>query len=377
MKPTKICCFCERWESGGIESFLYNVLLYVSKQSHQVDIVAAELTDSIFTESLRQHGIRFIKLSGKQQNLWANHSAFRQLLRVEQYDVVHLNIFHGLSLYYAYLARQAGVPVRIAHSHNTMLRQSRTRPLKQLLHQMARSLFTNSATDLWACSAQAAGFLFSRKAIEKKGFQFIPNGIHVERFQFHPAIRNRVREELGIQKKFVIGNVGRLCYQKNQDFLLDVLAEVICREPQACLLLVGEGEEETKLRKKAALLGISDAVIFYGTSPCVEQLLWAMDVFAFPSRFEGLGIAVVEAQAAGLPVLCSEQIPCEAHVTQILQALPLETGAKAWAESLLALEVPMDRENRAVEVKNAGFDIADTAERVEAYYMRKQPNGQA
>lgn len=375
MKRIKVCCFCERWESGGIESFLCNVLTHMDTQSIQVDIVTAELVESVFTEALRRHGVRFVALSGKQQRLWRNHQLFRRLLEAEAYQVVHLHIFHGLSLYYAWLSKQAGVPLRIAHSHNTALRRSRTRPLKMLVHRAAKVLYTSSATDLWACSRAAAEFLFSKGQLAERGFQFIPNGIDIDRFRFDGTARERARKALGLHGKLVIGSVGRLCYQKNQAFLLDAFAEVICRKPESCLLLVGEGEAERDLRQRAELLGISSGVIFYGTSAHVAELLCAMDVFAFPSRFEGLGIAAVEAQAAGLPVLCSEHVPSEARVTPQLHMLPLSAGARLWAEKLLELgAAQIDRMEGSGAVRSAGFDIADVSAEISASYMGSQSN---
>ena len=121
MQKIKICCFCETWESGGIESFLSNILQYINLEEIQVDIVVSCLKKSIFTEPLKQKGIRFFELSGSQRNFLKNHYMFMKLLRKENYNAVHLHIFHGLSLYYVCLAQKAGIPVRIAHSHNTCL----------------------------------------------------------------------------------------------------------------------------------------------------------------------------------------------------------------------------------------------------------------
>lgn len=370
MKPVKVCCFCEKWESGGIESFLYNVFLSMDMTTVQVDIVAAELSESVFTQLLREHGIRFVELSGQQQRLLTNHRIFRNLLRKEKYDVVHLNIFHGLSLYYAYLAKQEHVPIRVAHSHNTALRQSRTRALKQLVHRMARELFTGSATDLWACSETAANFLFSKRSLKNAGFRFIPNGIDTERFRFDFAVRESVRRELGVEGQFLIGNVGRLCYQKNQAFLLDIFAAVLRLRPEGRLLLIGEGEAEAALLQEAERLGVANAVIFYGTSAHVERLLWAMDVFVFPSHFEGLGIAAIEAQAAGLPVVASENVPEEACVTDSFQTVPLGAGEKKWAQALMERQdCAINREAGAAIVQEAGFDIRTVAERIRKMWM--------
>lgn len=369
VEKIKVCCFCEKWESGGIESFLNNVIQRLDQERFQVDIAASCLAESVFTMPLKNRGVRFFDLSGNQRDLVQNHRKFFELLRRERYHVVHLNLFQGLSLAYAETAKRAGVPVRIAHSHNTGLRKSGTRPLKLLVHNMAKYIFAREATAFWACSREAAGFLFPKGALNRRGYRFIPNGIEVERFRFDPAVREQVRAELGIEGQFVIGHVGRLCDQKNQDFLLEVFAQVKRRRPESRLLLVGEGELLGRLKEKAGELDVAESVIFYGPASRVERLLWAMDVFAFPSRFEGLGIAAVEAQAAGTPVAASEFVPDEACAGPIFRRLSLDAGTYAWADALLGACRPADRASCADRVKEAGFDISGVARQLEGCFV--------
>ena len=361
----RICCLCESWESGGIESFLCNVLTRLDMSGLEVDIVAAELDDSVFTEALKEHGIRFYELSGSPRKVGENRRRFRGLLRERRYDVVHLNAFQALSLSYLHIAKEEGVAVRIAHSHNTALRKSVTRPIKLAVHSWARERYTKDATALWACSRDAAAFLFAADDLERRGFRFIPNGIDVERFRFDGAVREAVRQELGLDGKLVIGHVGRLCYQKNQSFLLDMLAETVKKRPDTVLLLVGEGEDRPMLEERTRELGIRDKVLFYGAAEHVERLYWAMDVFVFPSRFEGFGIAVIEAQAAGLAVVCSEGVPAEPRVDRCT-ALPLD--AEAWA-SRLSEKQPRTPESAAV-IRSAGFDIGAIASQIETIYRK-------
>ena len=363
----RICCFCESWESGGIESFLRNVLLNMDLSELEIDIVAAAVKQSVFTAELEAKGIRFIELSGKLRSP-GNFRVFRELLRDRKYEVVHFNLFQGLSLYYAQIAKEEGVPVRIAHSHNTALRKSFGRVIKLMLHRLGSRSFTAAATDLWACSGVAAEFLFSRKVLERKGFRFVPNGIETDRFRFDRAVRDAVRAELGVSDAFVIGHVGRFCYQKNQEFLLDVLAETLKYRPESRLLLIGEGDEKARLKEKTEVLGIADKVIFYGVTDRVETLMWAMDVFAFPSRFEGLGIVAVEAQAAGLPTVCSEHIPAEAFVVSLMQRKSLEDGVREWAETIVSAHAEKSREMMANEIRTKGFAIDDVARTIGAYY---------
>ena len=366
-RKRRICCFCEKWESGGIESFLHNVIMEMDLSRLEIDIVAAQICESVFTSDLKEKGVGFYELSGSQRKLGRNHKMFRQLLKERQYDVVHLNIFQGLSLYYGYLAKKAGVQRIITHSHNSALRRSRTRWLKLALHNMAKSLLAENATDYWACSRLAAEFMFPRDVVER--YEFIPNGIDIEKFRFNDEVRKKVRKDLGIEGKLVIGNVGRLCYQKNQENLLEVFAKLQSERLESVLLLVGEGEMKEELQQQVEKLGIADKVIFYGVTDKVEQLLWAMDIFVFPSRFEGLGIVAVEAQAAGLPVICSDGVPNEAVVSDLVQKVDLRSGVDSWVESILHCQVGVDRLAVHEQVQKSGFAVADVADRIEKVYL--------
>lgn len=373
----KVCCFCESWESGGIESFLYNILINMDNTRSQVDIIVTKMGESIFTQPLKEHGIRFYELSGCRHSIIKNQKCLMMFLKENKYDVIHLNVFQGVSLRYLRIAQIAGIPIRIAHSHNTDLRQSSTRLLKMLLHRIAVNKYTQYATELWACSESAAKFMFSTAELSRRKYQFIPNGIDTKRFQFDAEERISVRKKLGLQDDLVIGNVGRLCYQKNQMFLLDVFAEVCRRHPQSRLLLVGDGETKEALMYKASRLKVSDKVIFYGVSDCVEKLFLAMDVFVFPSKFEGLGIVALEAQASGLPTICSSHVPDEACVmNKLCYKLSLLDGVKSWSDAIL--EGQRSQEQRASYaglVREAGFDYRDVVRIVEKAYLTGVQSG--
>ena len=362
----RICILCESWESGGIESFLCNTLLAMDRSGLEVDIVAAQLRDSVFTAPLEAAGIHFRELSGALRSP-KNGRLFSALLAQRHYDVVHLNAYQALSLHYLALAQKAGVPVRIAHGHGTGLRNSLGKPLKLLLHRLGKRLWSRSATDFWACSRQASEFLF----LQGQPYRWIPNGIDVERFRFQEPLRVKQRQALGLaESQLLVGTVGRLSEEKNHRFLLDVFCQLQALRRDSVLLLVGAGRLEEQLRARAEELGIASKVIFYGPSDHVEQLLWAMDVFAFPSQFEGLGIAAVEAQAAGLPVVCSEGVPWEALATDLARRLPLSAGERRWAEILLNEKVPADRAAIADAVSTAGFDVTSVAKEIRDLWVR-------
>lgn len=366
-RKVRVCCFCERWESGGIESFLSNVLLRIDFSRLEIDIAVAQLRESVFTRYLKARGVTFFQLSGKLRSP-ANGRAFSALLDEQDYDVVYLNIFQGLSLYYGYLAEKAGVPIRIAHSHGTGLRNSVGRALKLYLHQLGKKLWSSSITDFWACSQNAAEFLFPKG----QAYRWIPNGIETERFRFQPVLRRMERSELGLSEDtFLLGTVGRLSEEKNHGFLLKMFYELKKTRRDSALLIVGTGHLQEPLRRQVRELGLEGDVIFYGTSLQVERLLWAMDLFIFPSYTEGFGIAGVEAQAAGLPVLCSKAIPPEAIVTEQAVQMELSAGARAWAERALEMRSG-DRETGAEAVAAAGFNITAVAEGIQERWMEQQ-----
>jgi len=332
----------------------------------EVDIVAARIEESVFTAGLEERGVRFVELSGKLRSP-RNSGLFRNLLKERKYDVIHFNLFQGLSLCYVQVAKKEGVPVRIVHSHGPGLRNSRTKQIKLLLHRAGRTLWGGAATERWACSKPAAEFLFG-----KKQYSFIPNGIDVEKFRFNSETREKVRKELGVFEKVVIGTVGRLSQEKNHKFLLNVFQKFHRDYPKSVLLLVGDGDEKAALTEQAEQLGISDCVIFYGPSQHVNELLCAMDVFVLPSIFEGLPFAAIEAQASGLPVLCSEGVSRETHISDYVKALSFEDETVWVKETMRMLAINTDRKNAAEHVKLAGFDVQSVAKGIYGKYMGQE-----
>lgn len=368
MNKRKICVYLQTWESGGIEAFISNTLHHMNLDKMNVDIVVDVMRKSVFTDALQSRGVRFIELSGSQHNIIQNYRLFKRIIRFRQYDVIHLNLFQAVPLVYLSLAKRYGVSVRIAHSHNTDLRKSFFRGLKLHIHNAAKQLFTRDATQLWACSNNAAQFMFSPEMLNARGYQFIPNGIDMKRFRFNSEKRAQVRARLKLENTFVIGHIGRLCYQKNQELLLDVFHIVHQQLPQARLLLVGEGENEEHLKEKACALHIDKSVIFYGTTKAPEELLWSMDVFAFPSRFEGLGIVMVEAQAANLPVVYSANIPSEAVISDAeFTHLEPSYDASKWADAIIKFS---KLERNILRPLDNRYDIAQSSQYISREYLQ-------
>ena len=361
MKKIKVLCFLERWESGGIESFLNSLLENIDLDRFEIDIVAARLGESVFTDRLREMGIGFFELSGRLRSR-KNRALFRKLLAERHYDVLHLNVFHALTFAYAKDAARLGVRVRIAHAHGAGLRRSFFRPIKLLWHRFGRYVYGKYVTKRLACSILAADFLFGKSADE-----VVKNGIDLDRFLYSERDRINTREALKITDSAVIGTVARLSWEKNQELLLRALSAVLSKHPDAKLLIVGEGPDEAMLRTLAEELSVSRSVIFFGTSDNIPALLSAMDIFVLPSRFEGLGIAAIEAQCSGLPTLLSAAVPSETYATDLAESFALTP--EALAEKIISrLDNPVTRRSRADELRLAGYSDRQKAEVITRHY---------
>lgn len=368
----KVCLWCERWGAGGIESFAVNILSSMDRTGLDITILTTQKESDVFDARLESLGIPLKTLLSEpvKDPIRRTATVFRLLrreLEQEHYDAIHLNIYHGLALYYAVMAKKAGIPVRIAHSHNSSLRKSLTRPLKQLVHWASRAMFAGAVTDFCACSDVAAGWMFPERVQNK--VSLIANGVDTGRFAFQSRERDKLRAELGIADKLALCCVGRICDQKNQSFLVEAFAELLKLRPDAVLYLAGSEDDGGRARAKAAELGISSSVVFLGVTSWIPQLLWACDGFVLPSLFEGNPVSAIEAQASGIRCFLSANISREAQVSDLVEFIPLEDGPIGWAMKLLA-GLDYQRRDTSDQLKAAGYDAAVSAEALRKLYMR-------
>ena len=198
------------------------------------------------------------------------------------------------------------------------------------------------------------------------------NGIDTEKFRFDPVFRREKRKELRMEDDYVICHVGRFHDQKNHTFIVDVFRELCQLQPRCKLMLIGIGPLQEQIKEKVAGLGLSDKVMFLGQITDVHRMLSAADAFLFPSLYEGLPLTLVEAQASGLPVICSDAITDECHLTQEYEVLSLDTPPQEWAKAVLkAREFRIPREERHLLLKEKGYDSGDVAAGLAAFYIEK------
>lgn len=342
-----------RMDRAGLETVLMNYYRHIDREQLQFDFLTHRPDRGAYDDEIEALGGRIFR--APRLYPW-NYPAYFAWMRAffrehPEYTIVHSHI-DAMSLLPLLAAKRAGVPIRIAHSHNTSV----DRDLKYPLKMWFRYRLPREATHLLACGQKAGEYLFGERP-----FGILPNGIDVRRFRFDGELRRRARREMGLEGKFVVGHVGRLSYQKNQGFLLKLFA-VVARQRDAVLLLAGTGEQERKLHRLAKKQGIEDRVRFLGSREDMPRLYMAMDVFVLPSRFEGVPLVGIEAQSAGLPCFFSDRVPREVVFTKGCRFLPLEASADAWAEAMLSAAGERER------VTENPYDIQNTGKELEKYY---------
>lgn len=273
-----------------------------------------------------------------------------------EYDAVHLHEVYLGSIIFP-IAKRHGIRVRIAHSHTTKLSE---RKFGEIRNKVLYFPVKWVATHFFGCSKAAGEAAFGAGITGGPDFYLMKNAIDTERFEFSDAGRAHVRTEFGLGDCPVIGHVGRFCTQKNQQFLLEIFAEIRKKKPDAKLMLVGNGPQFADVGARAAELGLADHVMCPGARKDIGACLSAMDVFVLPSIFEGLGIVLVEAQCNRLPCVASTQVPMEAKILSGYQSISLEEAPSVWADAIISCCGA--REERAVcKVADAGYKIQNAS----------------
>lgn len=351
---------------GGIETWLMYLLRRADRREVAMDFLSKRRRETVYDREARERGATLHPMpSTSDRRAWG--AALARVLREHgSYDVVHVHRRHVATP--LRVARRAGVPVRVVHSHNAVPR----RGLARLPGAGFRGRFARRHATLGlACSGRAAEVVFGAGWRRDPRLRVLPYGIDFAPFA-EPVDRDAVRRELGVspQARLVV-HVGRLHPQKNHAFLLEVAARLRRELPDVHLLLVGDGALRAELEARARALGLGGGVTFAGLRREVAPLLRAADAFAFPSRWEGLGIAVVEAQAAGLPVVCSEAVPEESTVVpELVTRLPLGDPGP-WVGALgraLAAPPPLAAERALARVCDSPFEVARGLEALLALY---------
>lgn len=348
---------------GGSQTMLLNIYRSMDREQVQFDIIIDHKDDLLLAPEFEKLGSRiFVLPAFTGSNIREVRSAWSLFFKEHsEYKILHSHVRSYASIYLP-IAKRNGLKT-IIHSHNT----SNGTGMKSAVKKIMQFPLRYQADYLMACSREAGKWLFGTKACEKTNYIFLPNAIDIERFRFAEAVRVAYRKELGVEDKLVLGHVGRFHEAKNHMFLLDIFANLCVQRSDAVLLLVGDGELREKILLKIHDLKLDGRVILTGNRNDVPQLMQAMDVFVFPSLWEGLPVAVVEAQAAGLPCFISDNISNDVAISSLVKQLPSD-DLSLWVNAILEKEIK--REEVLESIKAAGFDIKNSAKMLEKFYFK-------
>lgn len=349
---------------GGIESFMMNYYRHFDHSKLQIDFVVHGFEKGYYDDEILSLGGKIYHVPIKSIDYKGNIKALREIFLSGEYKIIHSHM-DAMSYVPLKLAKELGIPYRIAHSHNTNFLTNNF--LKILFNKYARLRLREYATHYFACSELAGRWLFGDNLVNSKRVEIIHNAIDLSRFQFDLSKRNELRESLGLGSNFILGHVGRFDDQKNHVFLIDLFSKILEKNKTAKLLLVGEGHLKESINEKVKDLGLQDDVIFMGSRSDVNCLLNAFDVFILPSKFEGLPVCLVEAQTNSLPVFASDVISKEIIITDLVNFRSLQL-AESWIEGLLNAEHQHISYNE--QITKEGYNIEIESKKLQDFYIR-------
>ena len=363
-------------DAGGISSVVLNYYRHMDRTKFHFDIGLTIPTVGQNGRALQELGCKIHFLPLKSESLSAYQKALTELLQKERYDAVHV---HDSETCYVTLrlAKQLGVPCRVAHCHTT----SPWEGVKGEIRRLSGCLLNyHYASRVIGCGQLAGERIYGKWNMKRPRAMVLPNAVETEKFTFNGQIRQEVRQELGVEGKFVIGMVGRLADQKNYPFALKIMEKLRHTMPDAVLVAAGNGPDEQMLQDMIREMGLQDHVRMLGRRGDVNRLYQAFDLFLMPSLYEGFPVAGVEALSSGLPVLLSDKITGELKFASGVRYLPLkDTGP--WIQAILQWkekEDPSARYLRQKEPKDNCLDIHETAKLLEQVYAEdtaKKQNG--
>lgn len=366
VKQIRILHYIGSLEMGGSQTLIMEIYRNLNRQKIQFDFIVDKKDKLIYGKEIESLGGKIYFLpnyTGK------NHFSYKKawndfFLEHKEYKVIHSHVRSTASIVLK-IAKKYGL-VTISHSHNT----SNGTGISALIKKTFQFRIRYVADYFMGCSYEANKWLFGKKNANSSQCIILNNGINTEKFSFNKKIREKIRKELGLNNELLIGHVGRFCYQKNHEFLLEIFKIIHQKDKNAKLLLIGDGEDKEKIVEKIKQYNLEDFVIILSNCNNVNELMNAMDYFVFPSRYEGLGIVVIEAQSTGLKCLISDNVPKSVIVTDIVSIMNLDYAEK-WADLILKdNHSTINRSSYNLIVEKSGYSINNTVNYLTEFYLK-------
>ena len=362
-------------KKGGTENVMINIVKNIDRDRFHIDFLIFDKTpdqsdDKKYLESL---GCRFYQITARGVDRKLHNRELDEFFRDHEYDIVHTHM-DAIGEEALKAAKKHGIKALIAHSHNTD-QLDNPKGLKDHLHKCyliyEKHLLRRYAEYFVACSPEAGKWLFGDKICNSEKYLLLKNSIDSSAYSFDEETRNEVRKELGHEGRKVIIHVGQFRTQKNHGKVIEVFNELHKRDDSFALVLVGTGEEQDNIKSKVEELGIKEDVLFLGNRNDIPELLMSADVFLFPSLYEGLGIALLEAQAADLICVVSDTIPELAVLTEKVRSVNLTESASVWGDIVEEMMGKYTvRRDRSELFTEKGYDINAQIKVLESFYMK-------
>lgn len=367
-EPIRILHVLGTTNLGGAESRIMDLYRHIDRSRVQFDFLVHTNEEGHFDKEIMELGGRIFRVPRfRIYNYFSYRKAFREFFREHhEFKMVQGHITSTAAIYLP-IAKKAGISATIAHARSAGVDKG----LKGTMTRWLRRNLSKKTDYMFTCSRLAGISVFGEKAVEEGKTVFIPNAINCSAFAYDEEKRGKLRKELGLSDKYVIGHVGRFHYAKNHEYLIRVFAELCKDSDKYAMILLGEGSGMEAAKMLVRELGIEENVHFLGNHRNVYDYYQAMDYFVYPSRFEGLPGTVVEAQTAGLRCVMSDTICDEVAVTGLVHTMSIEAEPSKWAEYIKETE-EYERKSHAAEMQQAGFDVGAQA----AVMMRFYETGQ-
>lgn len=353
-KVKRLLCLVSAMNTGGAETFLMKIYRKLDQKKYQMDFCVNESEEGFYDDEIKRLGGRIYVIPCKSENIKVFKEKLSNIVQENHYEYVLRITSNAMGFYDLKVAKDAGAKKCIARSSNS----SDGGGVKVWVsHRIGKILYKKNIDVCMAPSDLAAEYTFGKRFYRAGKVHILCNAIDLDFYKYKEEGRRTIRREFNIHEDaLVVGHIGRFVEQKNHKMLLRIFKRIHMENPSAVLLLVGEGKLESKIKKMAYEMKISKALVFAGVRSDIPNLLSAMDVFVFPSLYEGMPNTVIEAQALGLPCVVADTITREANITGLVQYRSLNATIKEWAEvAVRAAKTP--RTNTREKLIQAGYDI--------------------
>ena len=350
---------------GGQEKVGKEIGLHIDRDKYEIHYLVFDENKEAYEVELNKAGIQVFHFPEPSRGYIQYLKNLAELMKKNSYDIVHAHTMFNCG-WAMLLAWYMKVPCRISHSHSIKMADHHYSILAKVYQFAMQKLIHIFGTEFIGCGKAAGEWLFGKKFFEKHG-SIIYNGINTKQFLFSYIKREKMRENLNISDKFVIGHTGHFMKVKNQQFLISLMPEILKQRSEAVLLLLGDGELKEKNWEYCKELGIEDKVIMTGNVSNVSDYLCAMDVFVFPSLYEGMPLSIIEVQCNGLPCVISDTVPEDVFLTDLIHPLSLESPKENWVREICSVS-RHDSQKYGEIMSETGFDKSNMLKNIYKIY---------